>query len=101
MSSDSRAFQAEEPGDRPGAHRLAERQGGHGPMPAASPGRRSAPVGTDSSAPAGPRPNTSLTDDTRLAIEIRRLVETGHLIEARERFAGLVEVHQRRASRIA
>jgi len=42
-----------------------------------------------------------LTDDTRLAIEIRRLVETGHLIEARERFAGLVEVHQRRASRIA
>jgi len=42
-----------------------------------------------------------LSQDSRLAIEIRSLVEHGNLEEARERFAGLVAVHQRRASRIA
>jgi len=42
-----------------------------------------------------------MSEDTRLAIEVRRLVEHGQLAEARERFAGLVEAHQRRASRIA
>jgi RNA polymerase sigma-70 factor (ECF subfamily) len=42
-----------------------------------------------------------LSQDSRLAIEIRGLVERGNLEEARERFGGLVAVHQRRASRIA
>jgi len=39
--------------------------------------------------------------DTQLAIAIRQLVERGDLEEARDLFAGLVEAHQRRASRIA
>ncbi len=47
-------------------------------------------------APAAP-----LADDSRLAIEIRGLVERGQMDEARERFADLVAIHQRRASRIA
>src|SRR3954462_14715439 len=42
-----------------------------------------------------------LSDDTRLAVEIRGLVDRGALDEARERFGGLVAAHQRRASRIA
>ena len=42
-----------------------------------------------------------LSEDSRLAVEIRGLVERGNLDEARERFAGLVAAHQRRASRIA
>lgn len=42
-----------------------------------------------------------LADDTRLAIEIRRLVEQGDVDAARDRFGVLVELHQRRASRIA
>jgi RNA polymerase sigma-70 factor (ECF subfamily) len=47
-------------------------------------------------APAGP-----LNEDTRLAIEIRGLVERGAMDEARERFGELVIRHQRRAARIA
>lgn len=43
----------------------------------------------------------SASDDTRLAVEIRELVARGDMDEARDRFAGLVAVHQRRASRIA
>jgi RNA polymerase sigma-70 factor, ECF subfamily len=42
-----------------------------------------------------------VSDDTRLAIEIRGLVERGEMDEARERFGELVGMHQRRASRIA
>jgi RNA polymerase sigma-70 factor, ECF subfamily len=42
-----------------------------------------------------------LSDDTRLAVVIRGLVERGEMDEARERFTGLVTLHQRRASRIA
>jgi len=42
-----------------------------------------------------------LSDDTRLAIDIRGLVERGEMDEARERFGDLVTQHQRRASRIA
>ena len=50
----------------------------------------------------GRRPAAApLSEDSRLAIEIRGLVERGDVEEARERFAGLVTVHQRRASRIA
>jgi RNA polymerase sigma-70 factor, ECF subfamily len=43
----------------------------------------------------------TLSDDTRVAIEIRDLVAHGTLDTARERFAELVAVHQRRAMRIA
>jgi RNA polymerase sigma-70 factor (ECF subfamily) len=39
--------------------------------------------------------------DTRLAVEIRQLVERGDLEQARDRFVDLVAAHQRRASRIA
>src|SRR5262245_21483516 len=46
---------------------------------------------------AGQQPD----DSTRLAVEIRELVARGDLEKARERFSGLVEAHQRRASRIA
>src|SRR4051812_28881091 len=42
-----------------------------------------------------------LSDDSRLAVDIRTLVEHGAFDEARERFATLVAAHQRRASRIA
>jgi RNA polymerase sigma-70 factor (ECF subfamily) len=43
----------------------------------------------------------SLSDDTRIAVEIRDLVVHGSLDAARERFAELVAIHQRRALRIA
>jgi RNA polymerase sigma-70 factor (ECF subfamily) len=43
----------------------------------------------------------ALSDDTRLAVEIRGLVDSGRMDEARERFSELVTLHQRRASRIA
>jgi RNA polymerase sigma-70 factor (ECF subfamily) len=42
-----------------------------------------------------------VSDDTRLAVEIRTLLEHGEMDEARERYGGLVAAHQRRASRIA
>src|SRR3982751_4275598 len=42
-----------------------------------------------------------LSDDSRLAVEIRELVERGEMDEARQRFEGLVATHQRRALRIA
>src|SRR6476659_7279135 len=57
--------------------------------------RRGAPRG-GASLPPAPQ-----SDDTRLAIEIRGLVENGAMDEARERFSGLVGMHQRRAVRIA
>jgi RNA polymerase sigma-70 factor (ECF subfamily) len=43
----------------------------------------------------------ALSDDSKLAVEIRTLVEAGDLDSARQRFEGLVTVHQRRAVRIA
>jgi RNA polymerase sigma-70 factor (ECF subfamily) len=46
-------------------------------------------------------PVQPVSDDTRLAIEIRGLVESGRMDEARDRFEALVTIHQRRASRIA
>ena len=46
-------------------------------------------------------PATSVSDDSRLAVEIRGLVERDAMDEARDRFAELVEFHQRRAIRIA
>lgn len=48
-----------------------------------------------------PLPPPPQSDDTRLAIEIRELVEAGSMDEARERFADIVSMHQRRALRIA
>jgi RNA polymerase sigma-70 factor (ECF subfamily) len=42
-----------------------------------------------------------VSEDTRVAVEIRTLVEQGNMEEARERFEELVALHQRRASRIA
>ena len=44
---------------------------------------------------------TPVSDDSRIAIEVRALVEQGAMDEARERFGALVALHQRRASRIA
>jgi RNA polymerase sigma-70 factor, ECF subfamily len=44
---------------------------------------------------------TAVSDDSRIAIDVRRLVEHGAMDEARDRFAELVALHQRRASRIA
>ncbi len=50
--------------------------------------------------PALPIPSR-VSDDSRIAIEIRSLVEHGDMDEARARFGELVAVHQRRALRIA
>ena len=62
-----------------------------------------ATIGTAAGAAArGRRPvGAPVTNDTRLAIEIRQLVDRGDLEQAREMFSGLVEAHQRRALRIA
>src|SRR5262245_30248929 len=60
-----------------------------GPPVPAAPNRERRPV---------PGPSS---EDTRLAVEIRELVARGAMDEARDRFAGLVAAHQRRASRIA
>jgi RNA polymerase sigma-70 factor (ECF subfamily) len=57
-----------------------------------------APVTDGAARRHGPAP---LSDDSRLAVEIRELVERGQMDEARERFEGLVVTHQRRALRIA
>lgn len=52
--------------------------------------------------PTGRKPvQAQPSEDTRLAVDIRELVQQGSVDEARERFSGLVAVHQRRASRIA
>src|SRR5438046_2441100 len=56
----------------------------------------SAPGSTSARRPAAPP-----SEDSRLAVEIRGLVERGELDQARDRFAGLVALLQRRASRIA
>ena len=70
---------------------------------------RTAAVVNPTGAPAASAPNARgrrpvaapLSEDSRLAVEIRGLVERGAMDEARERFAGLVAAHQRRALRIA
>jgi len=43
----------------------------------------------------------AVSEDSRIAVEVRGLVERGAMDEARDRFAELVTLHQRRASRIA
>src|SRR6185436_4922099 len=69
------------------------------------PVRHIEPKGAAASAPAVPADRRAAppapSPDTCLAVEIRELVEKGAMDEARERFAGLVGIHQRRASRIA
>jgi RNA polymerase sigma-70 factor (ECF subfamily) len=42
-----------------------------------------------------------LADDSRIAVEIRGLIERGEMDQARDRFGELVALHQRRAVRIA
>src|SRR6185436_1669755 len=42
-----------------------------------------------------------LSEDSKLAVEIRGLVERGEMDDARDRFGALVALHQRRAARIA
>ena len=74
----------------------------HQPAPVDVPGNgpaagESAPRGRRGRVPAA----APLADDSRLAVEIRGLVERGEMDEARERFGDLVAFHQRRASRIA
>jgi len=46
-------------------------------------------------------PAATLAEDSRLAVEIRGLVDRDEMDQARERFGELVAAHQRRASRIA
>ncbi len=65
------------------------------PQPGAVPGTTPRP------APARRAVTVPLSDDSRLAVDIRTLVEAGDLDTARERFEGLVVTHQRRAVRIA
>ncbi len=64
-----------------------------------------------SASPSGPAPEpviparrglpAPLSEDSKLAVEIRGLVESGEMDEARDRFGSLVGLHQRRAARIA
>ena len=64
--------------------------------------REAAPVGGVGSAPSTRRGSAAaLSQDSRLAIEIRGLVDSGRDDEARDRFGELVAMHQHRASRIA
>ncbi len=70
-----------------------------------SPVRAPGAEAAGSSAGPGPAVNdravAPVSEDSRLAVEIRGLVEHGELDQARERFGDLVAAHQRRASRIA
>src|SRR5437660_344779 len=51
---------------------------------------------------AAPRPAAPpLAGDSLLAVEIRGLLEHGEIDAARQRFGALVEIHQRRGTRIA
>jgi RNA polymerase sigma-70 factor (ECF subfamily) len=64
---------------------------------------RPAPEGESAgaAAPRERRVQAPLSDDSRLAVEIREHVARGDMDEARRLFDGLVTAHQRRASRIA
>lgn len=57
--------------------------------------------GNSAATPALRTAPTTVFEDSRLAIEIRGLVERGEMDEARERFGDLVVLHRRRAGRIA
>ena len=58
-------------------------------------------AGVRETAPARRAVAAALSDDSKLAVEIRGLVERGEMHEAGGRFGVLVALHQRRASRIA
>src|SRR5499427_1348048 len=60
-----------------------------------------APVTTAPDATPRRHASAPLSDDSRLAVDIRDLVERGELDDARQQFEGLVVAHQRRALRIA
>src|SRR5262245_12224249 len=65
-----------------------------------------APVAAPAVTPAPARralqpPPGSLSEDTRLAVEVRELLRSDQAERAREQFAGIVAQHQRRALRIA
>jgi RNA polymerase sigma-70 factor (ECF subfamily) len=60
-----------------------------------------APIEADSALPQQPALGAPLAEDSRIAVDVRRLVEHGDVDEARERFGALVSLHQRRAIRIA
>jgi len=62
---------------------------------------RTTPHRTTSSAAAAPAQAPAVSRDSALAAEIKALVLAGQREAARERFAGLVELQQRRAARIA
>lgn len=82
-----------------GEKRTQRRTGARDPaaQPAEKPGLRQPP-----GVPARPQgPRAPLTEDTRVAVDIRALVEQGAMDVARARFEELVALHQRRASRIA
>jgi RNA polymerase sigma-70 factor (ECF subfamily) len=65
------------------------------------PAAGSQPVVAETTPRRGRPAPAPISDDSRLAIQIRGLVERGEMDEAREQFAALVHAHQRRASRIA
>lgn len=52
-------------------------------------------------ADVGVRPRSPVSEVSRLAVEVRGLVEQGEMDQARDRFGTLVVAHQRRASRVA
>jgi RNA polymerase sigma-70 factor, ECF subfamily len=72
-------------------------------IPAPGIARQTAHDGSVTSSARRPNagPSGPVSEDTRLAVEIRGLVDKGDLDQARERFGELVARHQRRASRIA
>src|SRR4051812_41169187 len=67
-----------------------------------APGLAGSPALADEGVGRAHRPGAApVSHDSRLAIEIRGLVEAGELDDAREKFGALVAAHQRRAVRIA
>ena len=68
---------------------------------ASSTGVVDAPVAPETDATPRRHASAPLSDDSRLAVDIRELVERGEMDEARQQFEGLVVAHQRRALRIA
>ena len=69
--------------------------------PVESSGERPATAAPPVESTRGRPATAALSDDTRLAVEIRGLIARGQTEAARERFGGLVAAHQRRALRIA
>lgn len=69
--------------------------------PVHQPGPIPVPASVRASARGRGQPVAAMSDDTRLAVEIRGLLGRGEGDEGRERFGELVAVHQRRALRIA